>query len=69
MNDLTGVAGFMAVVITLLNGTALNEDLWLKHYSVAFNVFDIFVAVWVCLKSPSGRNFIIRRAIQVRTER
>jgi len=68
MQMLGVTAGFGATVVTLINGSALKEDLWLKNYSVIFNVVDIVIILYLCLKSPIGRNWIIGRHIDARKE-
>jgi hypothetical protein len=58
MGVLGATAGFAATVVSLINNTALKEEMWLKDYSVLFNVIDIGVILYLCFVSRTAREWI-----------
>jgi hypothetical protein len=52
-------AGFITTVIALINSTALKEEMWLKHYSVVFNIFDVCAILYLCFMSRTAREWIL----------
>jgi hypothetical protein len=59
MKYLGATAGFATAAITLVNNTALKEDMWLKDYSVLFNVVDVVVILYLCFVSRTSREWIL----------
>jgi hypothetical protein len=70
IGKLGATAGFSLVVITLINGTAFNnEKMWFKDFSVAVNVADLLIVLYVCFLCGWSRNKILSLFEAVRTER
>jgi hypothetical protein len=59
MKKLGTTAGFAAAIATLINSTALKEGMWLKNYSVLFNVVDVSVILYLCFGSRTSREWIL----------
>jgi hypothetical protein len=70
MGQLAATAGFSLVVITLINGTAFNnENMWFKDFSVAVNVVDTLIVLYMCFWCAWSRNKILSLFLAVRNER
>jgi hypothetical protein len=60
MSRLGNTAGFAVVVISLINATAFNNDsFWLKDYTVAFNIVDLLIVLYLCFWCGWTRNWIL----------
>ena len=59
--------GFAVAVVTLFNGAALKDGFWLQDYSLAFNLLDVAIILYLGFFSPTFRNWLVgffnRRAI------
>jgi hypothetical protein len=60
MKALGATAGFAIVVITLINGSAFNNDeFWFKDFSVLINLLDTLAVLYLCFWSGWSRTKII----------
>jgi len=68
MKILGVTAGFATTVVALINNTALKEEMWLKDYSVLFNVLDVGAILYMCFLSQTGRWWIFHSLERARIE-
>jgi hypothetical protein len=68
MKKLGVTAGFAAAVVTLINNTALKEQMWLKDYSVFFNALDVGAILYLCFVSRTAREWVLGRFERARID-
>jgi hypothetical protein len=70
MRALGATAGFAIVVITLINGSAFNnEKFGFKEFSVAFNTLDTLAICYLCFVCTWSRSKILAKFEAARTEK
>jgi hypothetical protein len=70
MKALGAAAGFAIVVITLINGSAFNnERFWLKDFSVLINVLDTLAVLYLCFWCGWSRTKILGIFEQAKTDK